>query len=358
MERLNAEAAARAKRERRRANELRTRTIQRMQLQMTAPLDVGLEQQDLSLIGQDDIFDLNGTERGLRRKGGIEKLISDEGDVAEESEEEVEEVEGAEDEVLNSEEEREKRTQTMEAEFDSLYHVYRDRLRERDAKYKVKEARQKNAEREEWLGIEGEKDSDGEEGTEEGGWDDMQARKSDISDYDSSEDTEPEAPIMKEGKRPHDADTALSSSKRFKPDAGPTSKAARVWFSQDIFAGIAGDIEANEEDAVDMSLKDSHPEKDWATAVHSSNFISLLTYTHMFQVTYGDDDDDFEVVPQEPVSDVEMWDAEDENEDADKQETIRSSSALSSSLCLVPHLGLLRTGPCDSRGCDASPKLD
>ncbi|KAG6876340.1 hypothetical protein C0992_013304 [Termitomyces sp. T32_za158] len=299
LERLNAEAAARAKRERRRANEIRTRTIQRMQLQMTAPLDVGLEQQDLSLIGQDDIFDLNGTERGLRKRGGMERLISDEGDVAEESEE-VEEVEESEDEVLNSEEEREKRTQAMEAEFDDLYHAYRDRLRERDAKYKVKEARQKNAEREEWSGIGIGKDSDAEEETEEGGWDDMQALKSDISEHDSSEDTEPEAPILKESKRPRGADTASSTSKRLKlwpglvdtTDAGLTSKAAQVWFSQDIFAGIGEHMTANEEDAV----------------------------------TYGSDDDDFEVVPRESASDFEMWDAEDENLDADNQATIRKLS--------------------------------
>ncbi|KIJ68338.1 hypothetical protein HYDPIDRAFT_24627, partial [Hydnomerulius pinastri MD-312] len=49
LERLNAEAAAKAKRERRRANEIKTKTIQRMQLQMTAPLDIGLEQNDASL---------------------------------------------------------------------------------------------------------------------------------------------------------------------------------------------------------------------------------------------------------------------------------------------------------------------
>ncbi|KAG6885460.1 hypothetical protein C0993_001540 [Termitomyces sp. T159_Od127] len=316
LERLNAEAAARAKRERRRANEVRTRTIQRMQLQMTAPLDVGLEQQDLSLIAQDDMFDLSGTERGLQRKGGMERLISDEGDIAEESEEDVEEVEEVEEETLNSEEERERRTQAMEDEFDGLYSAYQERLRERDAKYKVKEARQKNAEREEWSGIGREKDSDEEE-NEEGGWDDVRALESNSSDHDSSEDLQSEVSIMKEGKRPHDADTSSSASKRLKLSARlidpasvvSTSKAAQVWFSQDIFAGIEEDIQGNEEDAVDMSTKDSHLERDRVTAV-----------------TYGNDDDnddDFEIVAQESVSDVEMWDAEDENEDADKQETIR-----------------------------------
>ena len=85
LERLNAEAAARAKRERRRANEVKTKTIQRMQLQMTAPLDIGMEQSDLSLRGQVDIFDLEATEKGLRRKGGASALgDEDDGESSEE----------------------------------------------------------------------------------------------------------------------------------------------------------------------------------------------------------------------------------------------------------------------------------
>ncbi|KAL1740567.1 FtsJ-like methyltransferase-domain-containing protein, partial [Schizophyllum fasciatum] len=66
LERLNAEAAARTKRQRRRANEIKTKTIQRMQLQMTAPLDIGMEQADASLGGQDDFFDLDEVERSRK----------------------------------------------------------------------------------------------------------------------------------------------------------------------------------------------------------------------------------------------------------------------------------------------------
>src|SRR5882762_2555385 len=78
LERLNAEHAARTKRERRRANEVKTKTIQRMQLQMTAPMDIGMEQHDASLgFGQDDVFDLTGAEKGMRKKGGVTKLVGD-----------------------------------------------------------------------------------------------------------------------------------------------------------------------------------------------------------------------------------------------------------------------------------------
>ena len=46
-----------------------------MQLQMTAPLDIGLEQHDPSLgYGQDDVFDLEDTQKGLRKNGGVAHL--------------------------------------------------------------------------------------------------------------------------------------------------------------------------------------------------------------------------------------------------------------------------------------------
>ena len=75
---MNAEAAARAKRERRRANEQKTKTIQRMQLQMTAPLDIGLEHTDSALqTGHDeDMFDLGDTTKALAKKGGLSRLLN------------------------------------------------------------------------------------------------------------------------------------------------------------------------------------------------------------------------------------------------------------------------------------------
>ncbi|KAG6911887.1 hypothetical protein DXG01_000134 [Tephrocybe rancida] len=318
LERLNAEAAARTKRERRRANEIKTRTIQRMQLQMTAPLDIGLEQQDLSLGGQDDIFDLGGTEKGLRKKGGIERLIGDDGNVAEESEDDAE-AESDDNEVLDSDEERERKTQGLEAELDGLYDAYQDRLRERDAKFKVKEARRTNAEREEWSGIGTKADSDEEdESGEEGGWDKMQAKKGYVSDEDSDEDdSDEEATAITGAKRPHAVDrlSASAASKRPKlvtklaepQSVASSSKAAQVWFSQEVFAGLDENIEVDEdedEDPADVTMEDSQSEREWESAV-------------------SDDGDDFEVVPQDHDADVDMWDVEDENEDAAKQAKIR-----------------------------------
>ncbi|KAF8078517.1 Spb1 C-terminal domain-containing protein [Lyophyllum atratum] len=314
LERLNAEAAARTKRERRRANEVKTRTIQRMQLQMTAPLDIGLEQQDLSLGGQDDFFDLGGTERGLRKRGGIEKLIGDDGDPVEDSEEE--EVEEDDDEILDSEEDRERKVNGLEAELDGLYDAYQERLRERDAKFKVMEARRTNAEREDWSGIKAKGGSDDEsDSEEEGGWDKMQVAKGEVTDdesSDDSDDSDQERPHPKGVKRPHtvDRERTLPSSKRARlvtkleepKSSMSNSKAAQVWFSQDIFSGMDS-VDAADDD-VDVSMAGSTSEQDWESAA-------------------SEDDDDFEVVPQESDEDVNMWDAEDVDEDQVKQAKIR-----------------------------------
>jgi len=271
LERLNAEAAARTKRERRRANEVKTRTIQRMQLQMTAPLDIGLDQHDASLgLGQDDIFDLGGAETGLRQQGGISRLIGEDRDILVDSDEEDEEIQGEEsDEVLDSEEEREKKMELLEAELDGLYDAYQDRLRERDMKFRVNESRKKNAEREEWHGIQETNSDDMEdESNEEGGWDKMEQVKKNIggSSSDESDDDERVERIAEGRKRRHTEvpDHSFKPSKRLRlvtkleePKTNITiTQAAQVWFSQDVFTGfgVLGDNEDGEGGDEEMNM--------------------------------------------------------------------------------------------------------
>ncbi|KAG2044735.1 Spb1 C-terminal domain-containing protein [Suillus americanus] len=313
LERLNAEAAARTKRERRRANEIKTKTIQRMQLQMTAPLDIGLEQIDASLgMGQEDMFDLTGTERQLRNKGGIGIIRVDDDTPEDEVEDEVVARDDEEDEVLDSDEERDRKASRLEAEMDGLYDAYQEKLKERDSKFQAREARQRNGMPEEWGGIQ---DGDNSESDEEGGWDQMEAAKGDNDDSsDESDDGEPGTPGRKRG-RPQA--TEMKSNKKVKlvtkleePTAG--GRASQVWFSQDVFGGVDGldDIEGEEEEGEDEDV-------DMASAQHDDG-----------EEEWQDDpapssDGDFEVVPQRDDDDIEMWDAEDENQDEAKKEHIK-----------------------------------
>lgn len=311
LERLNAEAAARTKRERRRANEIKTKTIQRMQLQMTAPLDIGLEQIDASLgMGQEDMFDLTGTERQLRNKGGIGIIRVDDDTPEDEVEDEVVARDDEEDEVLDSDEERDRKASRLEAEMDGLYDAYQEKLKERDSKFQAREARQRNGILEEWGGI---PDGENSESDEEGGWDQMEAAKGDNDDSsDESDDEEQETPGRKR-RRPQA--TEIKSNKKVKlvtkleePTVG--GRASQVWFSQDVFGGVDGldDIEGEEEGEEDI---------DMASAQHDGS-----------EEEWQDDpapssDGDFEVVPQRDDDDIEMWDAEDENQDEAKKEHIK-----------------------------------
>ncbi|KAF5313238.1 hypothetical protein D9619_003262 [Psilocybe cf. subviscida] len=306
LERLNAEAAARTKRQRRKANEVKTRTIQRMQLQMTAPLDIGLEQQDASLgIGQDDMFDLGSTEDTIRQsKRNANLLMDDDGNVAGDSSSEENEDDSDADDVLDSDEEREKKLTGLEAELDGLYNAYQGRLRERDAKYKVKEARRKNNEQE-WAGIKADNNSDEDDDEDEGGgWDKVQDAK--VNEDDSSDDSSNESdsegekpPPINRRKRtkPPTTDSNINSKRprlvsKLDTSTQPESSAAsKVWFSQDLFSKVEGldDIADSSEEEMDV---DQHEDAESSAT---------------------DESGDFEVVPQDPEDDDDVWDVDEED---------------------------------------------
>lgn len=240
-----------------------------MQLQMTAPLDIGLEQSDALLGGQDDIFDLQDAEKKIGKKKSVAKLVG-ELDDGSDSDDAASIPEGP----LDSEEDEE-RVAGLEAELDGLYDAYRERLSERDAKYKARQAR-KPHEKEEWTGF-GSDNSDEDEEDEndsEGGWDRMERAKyeegSDISSDDES-DEDSDIDSRKKPKsilRKRKLDDAVNppTKKRLVSDLGTNeSRSTKVWFDQDVFKDInIDDIEEDEEeedddeeDSSDSSEEDS-----------------------------------------------------------------------------------------------------
>ena len=234
-----------------------------MQLQMTAPLDIGLEQYDASLgIGQEDIFDLEGAEQDLRKGRGVSELVGENSDA---SDTEYEGETPSDREDVDATDETERKFAGLEDDLDQLYDAYQQRLRERDAKAKVKQARQTNPElRAEWYGVK--EDSDEEEDEEDeddiGGWENMQRAKQDPSDHTSSDDESDDSdsqPLNRERrKRRLDSEDNLNvSPKRSRlvtsledRRAGVTSRVAQVWFSQDVFSGVEGlgDVEDGDHD--------------------------------------------------------------------------------------------------------------
>jgi len=323
LERLSAEAATRKKRERRKANEVKQRTIQRMQLQMTAPLDIGLEFQDQSLgHGQEDILDLEASEKQLARKKSHVDLVSLIDDRVDFESDEGGEGEDAmeDDEIPNPEDEVGKRADDLEVELDGLYDAYQERMKERDAKYRVKEARRKDKLREEWHGIQ-KKDSDDEDDSDgsDGGYDVVQAAKArfgEDSDSDSASESENEldASASKKLKRTRGADAQVGGRQLKKAKTGQleTSRATSMWFDQDVFAGVdltVGDDD-DEGEGEDEDMHDVEDEKEGEEGAFQSE-------------GSADSEDEFEVVPQED-QDEEMWDVNDEDQDEIKRSKIQS----------------------------------
>ncbi|KAF9229398.1 FtsJ-domain-containing protein [Gyrodon lividus] len=305
LERLNAEAAAKAKRVRRRANEIKMKTIQRMQLQMTAPLDIGLEQTDPSLrTGQEDVFDLTGAERGLRKRGGISKLASY--DEMQSDEEELEETEEeSDDEILDSEEERERKVFALEADLDGMYDAYQEKLKERDAKYRVMEARKKGGALEEWCGLKGkaEDDTDHDE-SEDGGWDRMEGAK-EMGDDSSSDGSDDEEPAVGQKRKRSDSARSKNVELVTKLQLPPASRAMQIWFSQDVFKDLDEPNEGDEAGDAEMSSNSGRSQQDdW-------------------QDESEGEADDFDIVPAEPDDDIEMWNADVENPDDIKRAHIQ-----------------------------------
>ncbi len=304
MSRLHGEALAHAKRERRRANEKKQRTIQRLQLNMTAPEDIVMED-DLALKGE-DVFDLGEGEAEARRRGKravpLDQLVRDADGLDETDEEEEDAHDADDDEILSSDEEREQKTKYLEGELDGLYDAYRERMSERDAKWKVKQARLKDKNRAAWHGIrEGsdaesdngmesiaalgrgqQEDEDSDEESEAGGWDIVANTKAKIGEEpdssdesaesdDEAEDGQPKAKRVRLALPNGNAKPVAKVIARSQPlvmnigadvDQAEMSRAAQVWFDQPMFKGL-GDLAAlDEEDDADTDAEDEDDASD------------------------------------------------------------------------------------------------
>ncbi|KAG9050143.1 AdoMet-dependent rRNA methyltransferase spb1 [Tulasnella sp. UAMH 9824] len=355
LERLNDEAAARRKRERRKKNEKRAKEAVKLQLRMTVPTDIGLEVQDQALHGRgagDDFFDINEAERKRVRRAGEIGLMAayDRHDDASSDEDGLPKPEDVTDTtLLDSEEEEEQRVARLEAEIDGMYEAYMQKMMEKDAKFRVREGRKKDKERSEvWEGVSapkrsGDSDSENEDEDEllendpkgERGWDGMMAARRKIGESSDEEDggSDSESSSSRtsvpgdDPSRPHKRRrTSVSSEGSSSPvdHQPPTrlvktfaglapskpagSKAAQLWFGQDIFKSV-GDLDDLTDD------EDKPPKKSESESEASSAAAEEL------------EDDGFEEVPQEP-EDTTLWDVDDENIDEKKQELIKKHGLL------------------------------
>lgn len=357
LKKLHDEKMAKQKREKRKKNEMKTRTIQKLQLGMTAPTDLDMD--DRALAGE-EMFDLGEGERELERAGGhnIGDVVRDADGMSDSEDEASAEVPAeSDDEVLSSDEEREMRTRALEGELDNLYDDYKDRMSERDAKWKVKQMRLKDRNYDKWQGISkegsdsddgvdkgfrdgivrqprrGDADEEEEESEGEGGWDVVAAQKAKLDD-DSSDDSDADEEAKPKAKRPitirPDARAPEQPKRLLTSLTGDDARArmsrqAQVWFDQGVFkdvgdlAALDGDDESEADDESEENDEDDEMDEDEDEEEESDVEMESRSST------LGEDDDDFEIVPQEEDNDRE-WDVEDEDQDEVLQEQIKSTS--------------------------------
>ncbi|KAL4890225.1 Spb1 C-terminal domain-containing protein [Aspergillus ambiguus] len=194
--RLKEKESSQKKKERRKENEKKRKEIVRMQMHMTTPMDIGMEQGPL---GGDSTFSLKRVDR----EGAREAIASGkEVNVESESEESTSE---SEDEESDEEGDR------LERELDNLYEQYQDRREDRDTKLRAKKAR-KDYEAEEWDGF-------SDSGKESGDSDDEES-------------------------------TTTPSAPKAPPKAEGLSNNAALFFDQDVFQGLedVDDVEDEEEE--------------------------------------------------------------------------------------------------------------
>ncbi|PWN95510.1 FtsJ-domain-containing protein [Tilletiopsis washingtonensis] len=270
LERLNDERGKALRKERRKRNAARAKKVQKMQLQMTTPMDVGQDIVDETLVGgADDMFDLT---HGPSRPRTAEDSDTD-------SEEE--------DEVLDSDAEEQRKLARLEGDLDAAYDTYRQRMSERDAKWRAKEARRLDENRDEWHGFsapvrdgrDDAEDSDG--GSSVGGYDDVVTKRKlqeETFDTDDEEDEEDDradraavaAVTRKAGSaskrkaraeesdsdddiaEPIDTSGLVASLESRGERDQRQSREAAIWFDNPLFKGVAGLIpEGDDEDSED-----------------------------------------------------------------------------------------------------------
>ncbi|KAG0039889.1 AdoMet-dependent rRNA methyltransferase spb1 [Podila clonocystis] len=353
---------------RRQKNERVQKNVQRMQLGMIIPTDIGLEQDGPD--GQ-SLFSLVNIEKA----GGLKVVRKGDGNV--DPEEFNAEMDMGEDIVTGENEDAKAITkrksksmvkEDIDAQFiddngmdsdvdgdaelmedlDEMYEQYKERQLERDAKLRAKARREDKGE---WKGFKkngsGEEDSDSDE-------EDLPTQQDDEtsdSDSDSGAEDEDGLPgaynntkrvIKKSSKNPLlvGLDDAEQAELRQTTESGLT-KGAKMFFDQDMFKGLVGEDEEDEEDeeADDESNDDEEEDEEEAeedVEMDSDEEIRQLRKNRKSlkrkaaEAAEGDeDDDDIEMVPLgKEFEDDEMWDGASDEEDSRKRKQINEYSLI------------------------------
>ena len=228
LQRLNENENSRKKRERRRENERKQREIVRMQMHMTTPMEIGLEQKGPN--GEDSMFTLAAVDRA----GAIEKVARGKMGLLVPTKE----PSRHEDDNEESDEEEDK----LDEELDALYSQYQERKSESDAKYRAKRARKES---------------------HDGDWEGFSDRENDSDEELEQDHSSDESSV--EGDLDGAKQLLYPQSQGTQAGNGLTRRAA-LFFDQDIFKYV-GDLSIEEENDSAVHLKDGETDDKPATRV-------------------------------------------------------------------------------------------
>ncbi|EGR45000.1 uncharacterized protein TRIREDRAFT_23327 [Trichoderma reesei QM6a] len=266
---------AKRKREKRKENEQKRREIIRMQLNMMAPMDIGMEES--GPMGEGAMFSLKTIDKsnGMNRfsRGKMITVPNTETKAAEETLD-------ASAEAAESDSEED----LLETELDAMYEQYRERKLEADTKYRAKKARKEHKD-DEWEGLSGGEDADS---------DASELKEED--DDDSSDDED-------EGLPKNGLLTDLDGQAGESQDG--LSRKASAFFSQDIFKEITGGslLGAEEEDQETAPANGTKARTSELPAQKTMQKLSLQD-----DGVDSEDDQEFEVVRGEEEDDWEEKD--------------------------------------------------
>lgn len=198
---------AKKKREKRKDNERKQREIVRMQLNMVAPMDIGME--EAGPMGEGAMFSLKKVDKS----DAMRRLNKGKMAVVSERKKEQDSGLGSSAETDESDDEEDR----LERELDSMYDQYRERKSEADAKYRAKKARKEHDD-EDWEGL-----SAGEEPENDD--------SSELEEDDESSDEEDQV---------HSGKGLLTDLDNSSTGTGGLSKKASAFFNQDIFKDLTG----------------------------------------------------------------------------------------------------------------------
>ena len=223
LQKLTEKETSRKKREKRRENERKQKEVIRMQMHMTTPMEIGLEQKGPS--GEDSMFVLAPVDKA----GAIENFAR--GKMALHLK--GKEASGnASDLELQSDEEEDK----LDEELDALYSQYQERKSESDAKYRAKKVREEHQDND-WDGFSDHEKSSGE----------------DFEQDQSSDDC-----FSAKGEEGQDSRRLIYPQNGFAQGRAGITLRAAAFFEQDLFKDI-GDFGAEDNDSA-VHLEDEEGE--------------------------------------------------------------------------------------------------